>query len=94
MLDRSTKIFVAGHRGLVGSAVVRCLEEKGFDQLLTCSHSDLDLTDQSATREYLSSQKPEVVILAAAKVGGINANSSFPAEFIHTNLAIQTNVIS
>ena len=94
MLDRSSKVFIAGHRGLVGSAVLRCLEERGFDQLLTCPHSDLDLTDQNATRDFFSSKKPEVVILAAAKVGGINANSTFPAEFIHTNLAIQTNVIS
>ena len=94
MLDRSTKIFIAGHCGLVGSAVTRCFKNNGFDQLLLRSHADLDLTDQQATREYFSIYEPEIVILAAAKVGGIKANNSFPAEFIYTNLAIQTNVIN
>ncbi len=94
MLDRSTKVYIAGHRGLVGSAVLRCFKAKGFDRLLTCERADLNLTDQIATREFFSVYKPEVVVLAAAKVGGINANSTFPAEFIYNNLAIQANVIN
>ena len=94
MLDRSSKVFIAGHRGLVGSAVLRCFKAKGFNRLVTREHADLDLTDQMATRNFFSDQKPEVVVLAAAKVGGINANSTFPAEFIYNNLAIQSNVIN
>lgn len=93
MLDRSARIFVAGHRGLVGSAICRQLDKAGFTHILTCPHSRLDLTDQAATRKFFASEKPEVVILAAAKVGGINANNLLPAEFIQTNLEIQANVI-
>ncbi|GFZ06802.1 NAD(P)-binding Rossmann-fold superfamily protein [Actinidia rufa] len=92
-LDKSAKIFVAGHRGLVGSAVVRRLHHLGFTNLLLRSHSDLDLTHQSAVDAFFASEKPQFVILAAAKVGGIHANATFPADFISVNLQIQTNVI-
>ena len=92
-MHRSSRILVAGYTGLVGSALVRCLKRNQFKNLLLCPHSELNLTDQIATRQYFQSQKPDVVILAAAKVGGINANNSYPAEFIQSNLAIQTNVI-
>ena len=93
MLDRSTKVFIDGHRGLVGSSVLRCFKAKGFNRLVTCEHADLDLADQMATREFFSVQQPEIVVLAAAKVGGINANSTFPAEFIYNNLMIECNLI-
>ena len=93
MLDKEKRIFIAGHSGLVGSALVRCLRREGFNQLLEPSHSELDLTDQLKTYSFLRDTKPDIVIVAAAKVGGINANNSFPAEFVYNNLAIQTNVI-
>lgn len=92
-LDKSAKIFVAGHRGLVGSAVVRHLQTVGYTNLILRSHSELDLTNQSAVKTFFSIEKPHYVILAAAKVGGIHANSTYPAEFITINLQIQTNVI-
>ncbi|KAD7117492.1 hypothetical protein E3N88_04760 [Mikania micrantha] len=92
-LDKSAKIFVAGHRGLVGSAVVRRLRAVGFTNLILRSHSELDLTIQSAVKTFFSIEKPQYVILAAAKVGGIHANSTYPADFITVNLQIQTNVI-
>lgn len=84
---------MAGHKGLVGSAIVRILRSAGFERLILRSHAELDLTDQTAVSRFFESEKPEFVILAAAKVGGIFANDSYPAEFIHQNLAIQTNVI-
>lgn len=87
------KIYVAGHRGLVGSAICRRLTALGYTQLITRSHADLDLTDQAAVRHCFAQTTPEYVILAAARVGGILANSTYPAEFIRDNLAIQTNVI-
>lgn len=92
-MDRNTRIFVAGHRGLVGSAILRRLQAAGFAQLLTRSHGELDLTDQAATRAFFAAERPDYVILAAAKVGGIQANVTFPADFIRDNLAIEANVI-
>ena len=93
MIQPDSKIYVAGHRGLVGSALMRQLTAKGYRNLIVRTHSELDLTDQSAVREFMSLEKPDVVLLAAAKVGGIHANNIYPAEFIQQNLAIQTNVI-
>jgi len=92
-ITQENTVFVAGHRGLVGSAIERKLREKGYEKLLTKTRSELDLTDQSSVRDFFGSEKPEAVILAAAKVGGIGANSAYPAEFIYTNLAIEVNVI-
>ena len=92
-MDKDAKIYVAGHRGLVGSAIVRTLHTKGYSNLLTRTHAELDLTNQAATETFLKAEKPEYVFLAAAKVGGIHANNEYPAEFIHQNLAIQTNVL-
>ncbi len=92
-MDKDAKIFVAGHRGLVGSALMRNLWDKGYNNLITRTHDELDLTDQLAVREFFASETPEYVFLAAAKVGGIHANNTYPAEFIRQNLAIQTNII-
>ena len=92
-MQHDSKIYVAGHRGLVGSALVRQLEKRGYCNLLTRTHAELDLTNQAAVSEFFAKEKPEYVILAAAKVGGIHANNTYPAEFIRDNLAIQTNVI-
>lgn len=92
-MQPESRIYVAGHRGLVGSALVRALTKAGYTNLVTRSHAELDLTDQSAVRAFFEREKPEYVFLAAAKVGGILANDTYPAEFIHENLAIQTNVI-
>ena len=80
MMNKSQKIYVAGHRGLVGSAIVRCLEKHGYDHLVTRTHSDLDLTDQRDVRAFFDREKPESVFLAAAKVGGILANDTYPGE--------------
>ncbi|KAL7193581.1 hypothetical protein ACSBR2_025225 [Camellia fascicularis] len=91
--DKSSKIFVAGHRGLVGSAIVNKLRQLGFTNLLLRSHSDLDLTRQSAVEAFFAAENLQFVILAAAKVGGIHANNTYPADFIAINLQIQTNVI-
>ncbi|TXG71550.1 hypothetical protein EZV62_000129 [Acer yangbiense] len=91
--DKSAKIFVAGHRGLVGSAIVRKLISLGFTNLVLRTHSELDLTRQSDVEYFFSAERPVYVILAAAKVGGIHANNTYPAEFISVNLQIQTNVI-
>lgn len=87
------KIYVAGHTGLVGSAIVRKLRTNGFQNILTVTHSELDLTDQSATQNFFEKEKPDYVFLAAAKVGGIHANNTYPADFIRINLQIQSNVI-
>jgi len=92
-VDLSARIFVAGHRGLVGSALVRCLQRAGASNLLLRSRTELDLTDQGAVAAFFAAEKPEFVFLAAAKVGGIKANDTYPAEFLRDNLAIQTNVI-
>jgi GDP-L-fucose synthase len=93
MMDRSDKIFVAGHRGMVGLAVIRQLEAEGFVNLLARDRSQLDLTDESAIGKLFAEEKPAVVILAAAKVGGIKANNDYPVEFLLENLQIQNNVI-
>jgi len=92
-MRRDAKIYVAGHRGLVGSALARQLGRAGFTNLLTRTHADLDLTEQAAVQAFFAEERPDYVFLAAARVGGIHANSTYPAEFIHQNLAIQTNVI-
>ncbi|MBL4936341.1 GDP-L-fucose synthase [Clostridium sp. YIM B02515] len=92
-MDKNSKIYVAGHRGLVGSAIVRNLYEKGYRNIIARTHSELDLTNQQAVREFFKFEKPEFVFLAAAKVGGINANNTYPADFIYDNLQIQNNII-
>jgi GDP-L-fucose synthase len=92
-MDLHDRIYVAGHRGLVGSALVRRLKREGADNLVLRTHQELDLTDQAAVEAFFASERPEYVFLAAAKVGGIHANDTYPAEFIRDNLAIQTNVI-
>jgi GDP-L-fucose synthase len=91
--DLNTKIYVAGHRGMVGSAIVRNLESKGFTNIVTRTHAELDLTNQGAVQDFFDAEKPVQVYLAAAKVGGIYANNTFPAEFIYQNLMVQNNVI-
>lgn len=88
-----TRIFIAGHRGMVGSAIMRQLEARGTDTLITRTSAELDLTDQSAVCNFMTTERPDTVILAAAKVGGILANNSYPANFIYENLMIQANVI-
>ena len=92
-MQRDSRIYVAGHRGLVGSALVRRLQAGGYTNLLLRTHAELDLTDERAVRRFFEEQRPEYAFLAAAKVGGIVANNTYPAEFIRDNLAIQTNVI-
>jgi len=92
-MNPEDKIFIAGHRGLVGSALVRALERKGYWNLVLRTHAELDLTDRRAVEEFFTDEKPEYVFLAAAKVGGILANNSYPADFIRVNLEIETNVI-
>ena len=87
------KIYVAGHRGLVGSAIVRSLKAKGYENIIGRTHKELDLTNQAAVQAFFEEERPEVVVLAAAKVGGINANNTYPAEFAYENLQIQCNVI-
>jgi GDP-L-fucose synthase len=92
-MDKRSKIYIAGHRGLVGSAIMRSLKQKGYSNLVTRTHAELDLANQEATETFFAEEQPAYVILAAAKVGGIYANNVYPAEFIRDNLAIQTNVI-
>ena len=89
----NAKVYVAGHRGLVGSAIVRRLKTGGYGNIITRTHAELDLTRQEAVKDFFAREKPEYVYLAAAKVGGIGANSTYPAEFIYENLAIALNVI-
>ena len=89
----NSRIYVAGHRGLVGSAIYRLLKKRGFENLITRTHSELELMDAVAVQEFFEETKPEFVFLAAAKVGGIHANSTYPADFIRENLFVQTNVI-
>jgi GDP-L-fucose synthase len=93
MMEKTARIYVAGHSGLAGSAIVTELRERGYGNLLLCVHSELDLADQTAVRAFFERERPAYVFLAAAKVGGILANDTYPAEFIGQNLAIQTNVI-
>ena len=88
-MNLDDKIYVAGHRGLVGSAIVRSLERKGYKNVIGRTHSELDLKDQVAVRNFFETEKPDVVVLAAAKVGGINANNTAPADFAYENLQIQ-----
>jgi GDP-L-fucose synthase len=90
---KKKRIYVAGHRGLVGSALMRQLKARGYTNLITRTHAELDLADQAAVRTFFDKERPDYVMLAAAKVGGIQANNNYPAEFIQQNLAIQTNVI-
>lgn len=92
-MERTSKIFVAGHRGLVGSSILGNLKAKGYENIITRSHSELDLTDKAATTSFFNKEKPEYVFLAAAKVGGILANNNYRADFIYENLMIQNNVI-
>jgi GDP-L-fucose synthase len=92
-MDKHDRIFVAGHRGLVGSAIVRRLQAEGADNLVLRTRDELDMLDQAAVEAFFAAEKPEYVFLAAAKVGGIHANDTYPAEFIRDNLAVQTNVI-
>lgn len=92
-MEKEARIYVAGHRGLVGSALVRILRSHGYCNLLLRTHKELDLTNQAATEEFFHHEKPDYVFLAAAKVGGIIANNTYPADFIRDNLAIQTNII-
>lgn len=92
-MNLDSKIYVAGHRGLVGSALMRNLRQRGYENLPTRTHAELDLTDQAAVEAFFATEKPAYVFLAAARVGGIHANNSYPAEFIRDNLAIQTNIV-
>lgn len=92
-IELTDKIYVAGHRGLVGSAIVRSLKAKGYENIIGRTHQELDLTNQAAVQAFFEAERPDVVVLAAAKVGGINANNTFPAEFAYENLQIQCNVI-
>ena len=92
-MENNAKIYVAGHRGLVGSAIVRRLEADGYGNILTRTHGQLDLMDQRKVRDFFSKERPDYVFLAAAMVGGIHANNTYPAEFIYSNLTIQSNII-
>jgi len=92
-MEHAAKIYVAGHRGMVGSALVRCLEACGYHNLLLRSRAELDLVNQAAVSDFFATEKPDYVFLAAAKVGGIHANNTYPADFIYLNLVIETNII-
>lgn len=92
-MEKNSRVYIAGHRGLVGSAIVRNLEAEGFTNIITRTHKELDLTNQADVRRFFEEEKPEYVFLAAAKVGGIHANNTYPADFIYDNLMIQNNVI-
>jgi GDP-L-fucose synthase len=92
-MEGSAKIFVAGHRGLVGSALMRRLKSGGYNNLVTRTSAELDLSDQQAVDAFYASEKPDYVFIAAAKVGGIHANNTYPADFIYRNLMIECNLI-
>ena len=92
-MEKDSKIYVAGHRGMVGSAIVRELRRQGYDNIITRTHAELDLTDQKAVNGFFASERPEYVFLAAAKVGGIEANASAPADFMYDNMMLEMNVI-
>ena len=93
-MKKSSKIYIAGHRGMVGSAIVRRLEENGYTNIIYRTSAELDLRNQAAVEKFFEEEKPEYVFLAAAKVGGIHANNTYPAEFIYDNLMIETNIIN
>ena len=93
-MKKESKIYVAGHRGMVGSAIVRALRREGYENIVVRSHAELDLTDQRAVEEFFASEKPEYVFLAAAKVGGIAANAEAPADFMYINMMLEMNVIN
>ena len=93
-MDLNDKIYIAGHRGLVGSAIVRQLESRGFTNLLMRTHKELDLCNQAQVQNFFQQERPDYVILAAAKVGGIHANNTYPADFIYKNMMIEANVIN
>lgn len=93
-MEKNSKIYIAGHRGMVGSAIVRRLEENGYTNIIYRTSAELDLRNQAAVEEFFKNEKPEYVFLAAAKVGGIHANNTYPAEFIYDNLMIETNIIN
>jgi len=92
-MERNSKIFIAGHKGLVGSAILRCLEDQNYTNFILKTHQELELTNQKAVFDFFEKEKPEYVFLAAAKVGGILSNKTYPAQFAYSNLAIQTNII-
>ncbi len=92
-MDKNSKIYIAGHRGLVGSAIVRRLRQEGYDNLVTATSREVDLREQAAVREFFDRERPEYVFLAAARVGGILANNTYPADFLYQNLMIEANVI-
>ena len=92
-MEKDSKIYIAGHRGLVGSALVRNLEKERYTNLIFRTHAELDLTDRSKVMEFFETEKPEYIFLAAAKVGGIVANNIYPADFLLVNLQIQNNII-
>ena len=92
-MDLDAKVYIAGHRGLVGSAIMRQLQKEGYTNIVTRTHAELDLTNQTDVREFFFEEQPEYVFVCAAKVGGILANNTYPADFIYQNLAIQTNII-
>lgn len=93
MMERNSKIFIAGHKGLVGSAILRCLEDQNYTNFILKTHQELELTNQKAVFDFFEKEKPEYIFLAAAKVGGILSNKTYPAQFAYSNLAIQTNII-
>ncbi len=93
-MNLNDKIYIAGHRGLVGSAIIRQLEARGFTNLIMRRHKELDLTNQTAVQDFFKQEKPDYVILAAAKVGGIHANNTYPADFIYQNIMIEANIIN
>ena len=93
MLGDKSRVYVAGHRGMVGAAIIRQLQELGVKAIITRTHAELDLCDQSAVRAFMQAEKPDYVVLAAAKVGGIHANNEYPAEFIYQNMMIEANVV-
>ena len=93
MISKNSKIYVAGHNGLVGSAIVRSLKKRGYKKILTASRKKLDLTNQNKVNSFLKKNRPKFIFLAAAKVGGIYSNNKFKADFIYENIMIQTNII-
>lgn len=93
-MDKDSKIYVAGHKGMVGSAIVRELQKQGYSNIVTRTHAELDLTDQMAVKDFFAAERPEYVFLAAAKVGGIIANQTAPADFMYDNMVLEMNVIN